>query len=95
MAKQSGSVYENMGVWQPGTDVRLGDFGQISEGCFMREGNITEFTSSDLQAVRSATLQTIFLTSAHAVQVGHNVEEDTVASVEFSFAKEGRSTSSR
>lgn len=75
------------GVWQPGSDVRLGDFGQINEGCFVREGNISDQVGCSITTIRTATLDTIFLTSEHGTRLDQEGSAKSVGSVEFSFGK--------
>lgn len=73
------------GVWQPGSDIRLGDYGTIAGGCFDRRGNIYVETQSDPQSTIEATLDNLMIVSEGGVQSDFSASKDNIGAIEFCF----------
>ncbi|CUH81398.1 hypothetical protein [Tropicibacter naphthalenivorans] len=75
------------GVWHPGSDIQLGDFGHIADGCFVREGNICEVLDAKLGETRSSKWDDVFLTSQHGFEVKGEGAAPADGSFEIGFGQ--------
>ena len=77
-------------VWEPGRDIRIGDFGVIHEGCFDRLGSLKDVVGVELISDRDPSLAKAITARTESLvqgQVGGSAT--AVASVEFAFKGAG------
>ncbi len=73
------------GVWHPGADIRLGDFGTISDGCFVPKGNIFNFVDSTKLKIRTANLSSLLIISDHGIQSYNKGNQNQLGSMDITF----------
>lgn len=75
------------GVWHPGSDVQLGDYGHIADGCFVREGNIADTVKGAIRQTRSSKWDDVFLASQHGVEVKAEAGAPSAGTYEIGFGQ--------